>query len=65
MADICLTLLDMSHKHKQDPVKDASARRDPVYVSRVVSAMVGRGGGGLAVDGRLSSNRRLSPVDQQ
>lgn len=42
MVDICLKLLDMSHKHKQDPAKDASARRDPVYVGRVLSAMVGQ-----------------------
>lgn len=42
MVDICLKLLDMSHKHKQDPAEDVSSRCDPVYVGRVVSAMVGR-----------------------
>lgn len=42
MIDICLKLLDMSHKHKEDPVGDVSSRGDPIYVSRVVSAMVGQ-----------------------
>lgn len=41
MVDICLKLLDMSHKHLEDPAEDVSARRDPSYVGRVVSAMVG------------------------
>lgn len=41
MVDICLKLLDMSHKHTEDPAEDSSARCDPVYVGRVVSAMVG------------------------
>lgn len=41
MVDICLKLLDMSHRHLEDPAEDVSARRDPSYVGRVVSAMVG------------------------
>lgn len=41
MVDICLKLLDMSHKHTEDPAEDVSSRCDPVYVGRVVSAMVG------------------------
>lgn len=41
MVDICLKLLDMSHKHVEDPAGDVSARCDPAYVGRVVSAMVG------------------------
>lgn len=41
MVDICLKLLDMSHKHTEDPAEDVSSRCDPVYVGRVVTAMVG------------------------
>uniref|UniRef100_A0A674MLG2 Protein-glutamine gamma-glutamyltransferase 2 n=1 Tax=Takifugu rubripes TaxID=31033 RepID=A0A674MLG2_TAKRU len=40
MVDICLKLLDMSHKHLEDPAEDVSARCDPAYVGRVVSAMI-------------------------
>lgn len=39
--DICLRLLDRSLNFQHDPVKDCSLRNSPVYVSRVVSAMVG------------------------
>lgn len=42
MVEICMKLLDLSHKHKEDPVADVAARCDPIYVSRVVSAMVGQ-----------------------
>lgn len=42
MVDICVKLLDMSHKHVENPVEDVSSRCDPVYVGRVVSAMVGQ-----------------------
>lgn len=41
MVDICLRLLNMSHKHLEDRDEDVSSRCDPVYVGRVVSAMVG------------------------
>uniref|UniRef100_A0A4W6ERX5 Protein-glutamine gamma-glutamyltransferase 2 n=1 Tax=Lates calcarifer TaxID=8187 RepID=A0A4W6ERX5_LATCA len=40
MVKICLTLLDMNHKHFKEPAKDVSARCDPIYVSRVISAMI-------------------------
>lgn len=43
MVDICLKLLDMSHQYLEDPAGDVSARCDPAYVGRVVSAMVGHG----------------------
>lgn len=36
-----MKLLDRSHKHLEDPAEDVSARCDPAYVARVVSAMVG------------------------
>lgn len=39
--DFCLTMLDVNPKHLKDPAGDVSARCNPIYVSRVVSAMVG------------------------
>uniref|UniRef100_A0A3B5LGM8 Protein-glutamine gamma-glutamyltransferase 2 n=1 Tax=Xiphophorus couchianus TaxID=32473 RepID=A0A3B5LGM8_9TELE len=40
MVDICLKLLDVNPKHKRDPEDDVSARCNPIYVSRVISAMI-------------------------
>ncbi|XP_030067813.1 protein-glutamine gamma-glutamyltransferase 6 [Microcaecilia unicolor] len=40
ILDISLALLDQSLKHYEDPALDCSNRCDPVYVSRVVSAMI-------------------------
>ncbi|XP_038553912.1 protein-glutamine gamma-glutamyltransferase 2 [Micropterus salmoides] len=40
MVDICLKMLDMNNKHLNGPADDVSARCNPIYVSRVVSAMV-------------------------
>ncbi|XP_070785728.1 protein-glutamine gamma-glutamyltransferase 2-like [Enoplosus armatus] len=40
MVDICLKLLDVNPKHTRDPADDVSARCNPIYVSRVVSAMI-------------------------
>ncbi|KAI9519246.1 hypothetical protein NQZ68_030778 [Dissostichus eleginoides] len=40
MVDICLRMLDLNLKHGKDPADDVSARCNPVYVSRVVSAMI-------------------------
>ncbi|KAM7401597.1 hypothetical protein PAMP_016902 [Pampus punctatissimus] len=40
MVKICMKILDKNHKHLSDPVNDVSARCNPVYVSRVVSAMI-------------------------
>nr|XP_004573978.2 protein-glutamine gamma-glutamyltransferase 2-like [Maylandia zebra] len=40
MVDICLKILDANLKHRKDPAGDTSARCNPVYVSRVISAMV-------------------------
>ena len=58
MVDICLKLLDMNHKHKQDPAKDVSARGNPVYVGRLVSAMVGLG------PGRAAGRRRWAQTGE-
>ncbi|XP_034724646.1 protein-glutamine gamma-glutamyltransferase 5-like isoform X3 [Etheostoma cragini] len=40
MVDICLRILDLNPKHMKDPGDDVSARCNPIYVSRVVSAMI-------------------------
>ncbi|MEE6506180.1 hypothetical protein FKM82_007573, partial [Ascaphus truei] len=40
ILDICLQLLDMNPKFQKDPNEDCSRRNDPVYICRVVSAMV-------------------------
>ncbi|XP_041820966.1 protein-glutamine gamma-glutamyltransferase 2-like isoform X2 [Chelmon rostratus] len=44
MVDICLKLLDVNPKHMRDPAQDVSARCNPIYVSRVVSAMINSNG---------------------
>ncbi|XP_039971498.1 protein-glutamine gamma-glutamyltransferase 2 [Xiphias gladius] len=40
MVKICMKILDVNHKHLKDPAADVSARCNPIYVSRVVSAMI-------------------------
>ncbi|XP_076153938.1 protein-glutamine gamma-glutamyltransferase 6-like isoform X1 [Alosa pseudoharengus] len=40
VVDICLKLLDMNPKCLKDAVEDFSARCNPIYVGRVVSAMI-------------------------
>ncbi|XP_075427317.1 protein-glutamine gamma-glutamyltransferase 5-like [Ascaphus truei] len=40
IIDICLRVLDRNVNYLQDPVRDYGRRNDPVYVSRVVSAMI-------------------------
>ncbi|XP_062381632.1 protein-glutamine gamma-glutamyltransferase 2-like [Sardina pilchardus] len=40
ILDICLKLLDMNPKCLRDPEEDFSARCNPLYVGRVVSAMI-------------------------
>ena len=41
MLDICLKILDKNPKFVSDADQDCSARRNPIYVTRVLSAMVG------------------------
>lgn len=41
ILDICLKILDENPKFVSDADKDCSARRNPIYVTRVLSAMVG------------------------
>ncbi|XP_073930569.1 protein-glutamine gamma-glutamyltransferase 6 [Castor canadensis] len=40
ILDICLAILDRSPSHQSDPATDVSRRHDPVYVTRIISAMV-------------------------
>ncbi|XP_063766824.1 protein-glutamine gamma-glutamyltransferase 2 [Eleginops maclovinus] len=40
ILDTCLRILDMNPKCLRNPGKDYSGRRNPIYVSRVLSAMV-------------------------
>ncbi|XP_053171596.1 protein-glutamine gamma-glutamyltransferase 5-like [Scomber japonicus] len=40
MVEICLKILDKNNKHLKDPADDVSARCNPIYVGRVVSAMI-------------------------
>ncbi|XP_053500040.1 protein-glutamine gamma-glutamyltransferase 2a isoform X2 [Ictalurus furcatus] len=40
ILDICLRVLDENPKHSEDPAQDISDRRSPVYVTRVISAMI-------------------------
>ncbi|XP_006784553.1 protein-glutamine gamma-glutamyltransferase 2 isoform X2 [Neolamprologus brichardi] len=40
ILDACLRILDMNPKYLKNPGKDCSGRRNPIYVSRVLSAMV-------------------------
>uniref|UniRef100_A0A667Y287 Protein-glutamine gamma-glutamyltransferase 2 n=1 Tax=Myripristis murdjan TaxID=586833 RepID=A0A667Y287_9TELE len=40
ILDACLRILDMNPKYLRNPGKDCSGRRNPIYVCRVLSAMV-------------------------
>ncbi|XP_029469611.1 protein-glutamine gamma-glutamyltransferase E-like [Rhinatrema bivittatum] len=40
ILDICFTVLDRSINHARDPASDHSQRNSPVYVSRVITAMM-------------------------
>ncbi|NXF08996.1 TGM3 glutamyltransferase, partial [Smithornis capensis] len=40
ILDICLSIMDRSLYHRQDPVTDVSHRNDPRYLGRVLSSMV-------------------------
>lgn len=41
ILDICLMILDSNPKFISDADQDCSARKNPIYVTRVLSAMVG------------------------
>ncbi|XP_056462367.1 transglutaminase 5, like [Gadus chalcogrammus] len=40
ILEACLSLLQVSPQHLTNPVKDYKSRADPIYISRVVSAMI-------------------------
>ncbi|XP_017535263.3 protein-glutamine gamma-glutamyltransferase 6 isoform X1 [Manis javanica] len=40
ILNICLSILDRSPSHQDDPATDVSHRHNPIYVSRTISAMV-------------------------
>ncbi|XP_060043452.1 protein-glutamine gamma-glutamyltransferase 6 [Erinaceus europaeus] len=40
ILNICLSILDRSPSHQDDPATDVSRRHDPIYITRVISAMV-------------------------
>ncbi|XP_034440547.1 protein-glutamine gamma-glutamyltransferase E, partial [Hippoglossus hippoglossus] len=40
MVRICMKILDLNHKHFENPAEDTCSRSDPVYVGRVISAMI-------------------------
>ncbi|XP_076840804.1 protein-glutamine gamma-glutamyltransferase 2a isoform X2 [Brachyhypopomus gauderio] len=56
MLDICLKVLDQNLKYLQDPVQDCSNRRSPVYVTRVLSAMINSSDDKGVLEGNWSGN---------
>ncbi|NP_997821.2 protein-glutamine gamma-glutamyltransferase 2 [Danio rerio] len=40
ILDACFRILDMNPKHRRNPAKDCSGRRNVIYVTRVLSAMI-------------------------
>ncbi|NXK21483.1 TGM3 glutamyltransferase, partial [Arenaria interpres] len=56
ILDICLSMLDRSLSHRQDPITDVSHRNDPKYVGRVLSAMVNANDDRGVVLGNWSGN---------
>ncbi|XP_054247721.1 protein-glutamine gamma-glutamyltransferase 6-like, partial [Indicator indicator] len=58
ILEISLAILDRSLSHRQDPAADVSKRSSPVYVSRVVSAMVNSNDEKGVVEGKWRGNYR-------
>ncbi|XP_048818448.1 protein-glutamine gamma-glutamyltransferase 6-like isoform X4 [Lagopus muta] len=58
ILDISLSILDRSLNHRQDPSTDVSNRNDPIYVCRVISAMVNSNDEKGVVEGKWSGNYR-------
>ncbi|XP_058143051.1 protein-glutamine gamma-glutamyltransferase 2 [Dasypus novemcinctus] len=56
ILDICLMLLDVNPKFLKDASRDCSRRSSPVYVSRVVSAMVNCNDDQGVLQGRWDNN---------
>ncbi|CAI5687210.1 unnamed protein product [Oreochromis niloticus] len=55
MVKICLKILDVNPKHLANAANDVSARCNPIYVSRVVSAMINSNDDWGVVEGRWSA----------
>uniref|UniRef100_A0A669BJI7 Protein-glutamine gamma-glutamyltransferase 2 n=1 Tax=Oreochromis niloticus TaxID=8128 RepID=A0A669BJI7_ORENI len=55
MVKICLKILDVNPKHLANAANDVSARCNPIYVSRVVSAMINSNDDCGVVEGRWSA----------
>ncbi|XP_072206173.1 protein-glutamine gamma-glutamyltransferase 6-like [Excalfactoria chinensis] len=58
ILDISLSILDRSLNHRQDPFTDVSNRNDPIYVCRVISAMVNSNDEKGVVEGKWSGSYR-------
>ncbi|RMB95681.1 hypothetical protein DUI87_27793 [Hirundo rustica rustica] len=58
ILDISLAILDRSLNHREDPAADVSQRNCPVYVSRVISAMVNSNDEKGVVEGKWSGKFR-------
>ncbi|KAL4007941.1 hypothetical protein ACER0C_001793 [Sarotherodon galilaeus] len=56
MVDICLKILDANLKYRKDPAGDTSAHCNPVYVSRVISAMINSNNDQGVLVGRWDGN---------
>ncbi|CAI5687205.1 unnamed protein product [Oreochromis niloticus] len=55
MVKICLKMLDVNPKHLANAANDVSARCNPIYVSRVVSAMINSNDDSGVLEGRWSA----------
>ncbi|KAF7711605.1 protein-glutamine gamma-glutamyltransferase 2 [Silurus meridionalis] len=51
ILDACLRILDVNPKCQRNPGKDCSGRRNPIYVTRVLSAMVNSNGDNGVLEG--------------
>ncbi|XP_027750759.1 protein-glutamine gamma-glutamyltransferase 6-like [Empidonax traillii] len=58
ILDISLAILDRSLNHREDPAVDVSNRNNPVYVSRVISAMVNSNDEKGVVEGKWTGKYR-------
>ncbi|XP_044205878.1 protein-glutamine gamma-glutamyltransferase E [Thunnus albacares] len=56
MVKICVKILDKNRKHLSDPGDDVSARCNPIYVGRVVSAMINSQDDGGVLVGRWGNS---------
>ncbi|XP_054074485.1 protein-glutamine gamma-glutamyltransferase 6-like, partial [Rissa tridactyla] len=58
ILDISLSILDRSLNHHEDPAVDVSNRNNPIYVSRVISAMVNSNDEKGVVEGKWNGKYR-------